>query len=189
MACAIQIVQEQGGAEALLNPTRRRILELLRVPASASGISEALGMPRQMANYHLKELEKAELVHFVEERKKGNCMERFFRASAESYIVAPAAVGELMADPDRVQDRGSRDYMVALGARLIQEVGSLVGESNPTLALEGTVGFATDEERLGFAQDLTQAISQVVAKYHRAEGAQRFRMLLALHPQPSKENS
>ena len=44
---------------------------------------------------HLHELEKEGFVEFVEQRPKGNCLERVVRATARSYVISPAALGLL----------------------------------------------------------------------------------------------
>src|SRR5476649_377529 len=99
----------------MLQPLRLRILELASEPASATSLAPALGVPRQHVNYHLRELERAGLVEFVEERKRGNCIERLYRSIARSYVIAPAALTGVGADTNRVQDRASSEYLVALG--------------------------------------------------------------------------
>src|SRR5579862_8354674 len=81
-ALPIEVVQGPERAAALLDPVRLRILEGLAEPDSAAGVARRLGLPRQRVNYHLHELEKHELVRFVEERRKGNCVERIVRATA-----------------------------------------------------------------------------------------------------------
>ena len=55
-------------------------------------LAERIGLARQRVNYHLKTLEKHGLVELVDERRKGNCMERVLRATAASYVISPAAL-------------------------------------------------------------------------------------------------
>jgi len=81
-----------------LNPDRLRLIELLETPDFASGLARRLKVARQLVNYHLKELESAELVEVVEERKKGNCIERMLRAKAR-YVISPVAVGKRIRQP------------------------------------------------------------------------------------------
>jgi hypothetical protein len=50
-----------------------------------------LALPRQQVGYHLRALEQAGLVELVEERRKGNCIERIVRAAACSYVISPEA--------------------------------------------------------------------------------------------------
>ncbi|WP_426028683.1 ArsR/SmtB family transcription factor [Brevundimonas sp. TWP2-3-4b2] len=45
-----------------LAPIRRRILAALTEPASAAGLAEQLGLPRQNIGHHLRALEAAGLI-------------------------------------------------------------------------------------------------------------------------------
>ena len=83
MAAAIQVIQSVEAAAVLFSPARMRILEQLSEPDSAAGVARRLDLPRQQVTYHLRELEQAGLVDFVEERRKGNCIERVVRAAPE----------------------------------------------------------------------------------------------------------
>ncbi|MEE9226690.1 MAG: helix-turn-helix domain-containing protein, partial [Acidobacteriota bacterium] len=74
-------------AAVLLRPLRIRILEALGEPNSASGLARRLGTSRQKINYHMRELEKKALVELVEERRKGNSVERVVRATTRSYLL------------------------------------------------------------------------------------------------------
>src|SRR5258706_15665540 len=82
-------------AASLLDPVRMRILNLLKEPDSASGVARQMNLPRQKANYHLRELEKHGLLTFLEERKKGNCMERVVQATARHYLIDPSVFGAI----------------------------------------------------------------------------------------------
>jgi DNA-binding transcriptional ArsR family regulator len=181
---AIYVIQNPEQASTMLQPLRLRILELASEPASATSLAPALGVPRQHVNYHLRELERAGLVEFVEERKRGNCIERLYRSIARSYVIAPAALTGVGADPGRVQDRASSEYLVALGARLIQDVSEIRAESvtSPTLAIETEIAFESDEARGQFAKELAGVVSDLAGKYHgQVQGSTAFRMVIAIH--------
>ena len=47
-------------------------------------------------------------------------------ATAASYVVSPGALGPVAVDPSREADRLSASYLIALGARVVREVGDLV---------------------------------------------------------------
>ena len=57
-----------------------------------------------------------------------------------------------------------------------------------TLTLETDVRFASAEARAKFAEELTDAVARIAARYHddRAPGGRRFRLLTAVHPVPAK---
>ena len=65
-----------------MDATRLRLVRELVEPDSAAGLAKRLGLPRQRLNYHLRELEAAGLLELVEERRRGNCVERIVRAVA-----------------------------------------------------------------------------------------------------------
>lgn len=77
-------------------------------------------------NYHLRALERHRLVELVEERRKGNCVERVLRATARSYVISPAALSSVQPDPGRAPDRLSAQWLLALAARLMRDVGGLL---------------------------------------------------------------
>jgi DNA-binding transcriptional ArsR family regulator len=186
----LDVVRELDRASVLLNPLRLRIVRELREADSASGLSRKLGMPRQKLNYHLRELESSGFLELVEERRKGNCIERVLRATARSYLVDPAALGEVGLDPDAFTDRFSSSYLLALAGKTIRDISELrdradkAGKKLPTLSLESEVRFASAEKQGAFAEDLTRALKRLVAKYHddKAASGRRFRIVLASYP-------
>ena len=85
-----------------------------------------VGLPRQKVNYHLKALERHGLVELAGERRKGNVTERLMRATAASYVISPLALAAVQPDPDRFRDQLSARWLLALGARLVRDVGTLI---------------------------------------------------------------
>jgi DNA-binding transcriptional ArsR family regulator len=189
MAAAVQVVQSAASAEKLLKPERLRILDLLEEPDSASGLARRLKLPRQTVNYHLRELERGGFVEFVEQRAKGNCLERVVRAAARSYIISPLALGSLGTGAEAVRDRFSAAYLVLAAARAIRDVAVLrqradkAGKKLGTLTLETEIRFATPEARRQFAEELVNAVARLAMKYHDdKEGGRSFRLLLGSYP-------
>jgi len=181
------VLETTEQAQTALQPVRLRILQLAHEPASATSLAPKLELPRQVVNYHLRELEAAGLVVLVEERPRRGRIERLYRSVAESFVVAPSVMAEVGADPDSVPDRGSSDYLVALGARLIDDMASLRSSGHfPTLAIETEIAFESNAARATFAQDLALAVRRLAAEYHRPSStAQPFRLVVATHPMPS----
>ena len=167
------------------------MLAELRQPLSAAGLAERLGLPRQKVNYHLRELESHGLVKLAGERRHGGITERLLEASAATYVVSPEALGESAADPARVADRLSARFLIALAARLIREVGGLIRTAEgtdkrvATLAIDTEIGFADGAERQRFAEELTQAITELAARYHHDDGLPH-RLIVASHPTPKE---
>ena len=188
----LDVVRSAESAAALLDPTRQRLLVHLKEPDSATGLARRLKLPRQRINYHLKVLEGAGLVELVEERRKGNCLERVVRATARAFIISPEALGELGPTRELAGDRLSSAYLMVAAGRTIQDVALLEnkakqeGKRLATLTLEADVRFASAETRAKFAEELADAVARIAARYHddRAPAGRRFRLLAAVHPVP-----
>ncbi|MCC5579956.1 helix-turn-helix transcriptional regulator [Microtetraspora sp. AC03309] len=186
----VAVIEDPAAAEVSLDPVRARLLAELAEPGSATMLAAKIGLPRQKVNYHLKALEKHGLVELVEERRKGNVTERVLRATAASYVISPAALADVQPDPSRSPDRLSARWLLALAARLVSDVGALLtGAARArkrvaTFALDGEVRFATAADRAAFAEELTNAVTALVSKYHdeTAEGGRDHRVIVAVHP-------
>ena len=186
----LDVVRSPESAAALLDPTRQQLLHQLREPDSATGLARRLKLPRQRINYHLKVLEGAGLVELVEERRKGNCLERVVRATARAFVISPEALGELGSSPEAAADRLSSAYLIAAAGRTIRELGILQdrarreGKRVATLTLDTDIRFASAEARSRFAEELAEAVARIAAKYNddRTPGGRRFRVLAAVHP-------
>ena len=61
----IRVVDDPRHAALLAAPTRRRILESLAEPGSASTVARSLGMARQLVAYHLRQLEAGGYVELL----------------------------------------------------------------------------------------------------------------------------
>ena len=194
---AVAYVDTGAEARTALHPLRGELLRRLAQPASAAGLARAMGLPRQKVNYHLRLLEEADLVELVEERRVGNCTERVLRARAETFVIAPGALGDLAPDPSRVRDRFSSAYLMAVAAKALQDLGELsaaAGKADkklPTLTLETEVRFASPESQRRFAEELAEAFRTIAARHHddRAQEGRTFRFFAggypARHPTPS----
>ncbi|WP_179947916.1 winged helix-turn-helix domain-containing protein [Agromyces aureus] len=183
-------IEDADAAIASLDPIRSRLLAELVEPNSASTLGVILGLPRQKVNYHLRTLEDRGLIELVEERKKGNMLERVMRATAASYVITPAALAAVRPDPSRSPDRLSARWLLTLAARLVQDVGELITgatrASKPlaTFALDGEIRFASASDRAAFAEELSSATMALVSRYHdeSAPRGRDYRLVVALHP-------
>lgn len=183
----LELVSRPEQVAALHHPDRRRVLELLAEPGSATSLARRLGTTRQRVNYHLRELERVGLARVVEERKRRNCVERVLQATARAYLIAPEVLG---AEPETARDRFSSAWLVAQAARTVREVGELreraAGSRRrlATLTLESELRFASAADRSAFADELAAALAELVSRYHddSAPGGRRFRLHLGLHP-------
>jgi DNA-binding transcriptional ArsR family regulator len=187
----VAVIEDPAAAEASLDPIRGRLLaELSAAPASAAMLAARVGLARQKVNYHLKALERHGLVELVEERRKGNVNERMMRATAASFVISPVALSAVQPDPGRSPDRLSARWLLAVAARLVRDVGTLVtgadraGKPVATFAIDGEVRFASAADRAAFAEELTGAVTALVSKYHdeSAERGRPHRIVVAVHP-------
>ena len=186
----VAVIDDPAAAEVSLDPVRARLLAELAEPASATMLAARVGLPRQKVNYHLRALERHGLLELVEERRKGNVTERVLQATAASYVISPAALSAVAPDPDRAPDRMSARWMLALAARLVRDVGTLLTRSSAarqrlaTFAMDGEVRFASTADRAAFAEELAGAVTALLAKYHdeSAEGGREHRVIVAVHP-------
>jgi DNA-binding transcriptional ArsR family regulator len=190
---ALEAVRDPAAASALLDPVRQRLLAQLAEPDSAAGLARRLRLPRQKVNYQLRALEAVGLVQLVEERRKGNCLERVVRATARSFVISPEAIGTLGPTAETAADRLSSAYLIAAAGRTIRDVAALEararqqGKRIATLTLEADVRFASADSRAAFAQELADGLARLAAKYsdERAPNGRRFRLLAAIHPTPN----
>lgn len=191
------MIEEPAAAEASLDPIRSRILAALAEPGSAAMLAVRLALPRQKVNYHLKELERHGLVELAEERRKGNVTERVYRATAASYVISPSALAAVSPDPSRAPDQLSARWLLAVGARLVQEVGMLLtGAARArrrvsTFGIDAEVRFATAADRATFTDELARAVAALVARHHdeNAPGGRSHRLVVGLHQIPTAQEN
>ena len=193
----LEVIDDPAAAVVALDPIRARLLGELSEPGSAASLANRVGLSRQKVNYHLRALEAHGLVRPVEERRWGGLVERRVVATATSYIVSPAAMGQAASDPARSSDRLSAGYLIALAARVVREVAELLrgsekqGKHLATLALDTEIRFRSPAERAAFTAELTEAVAALVARYHdaAAPGGRAHRLILVAHPSPRKSRS
>ena len=163
-----KVLRGRRAAKTLLQPLRLRLLEALSEPNSAAGLACLLEVPRQKINYHLREMEKVGLVEFVENRRAGNCTERIVRASARHYLISPEVLGGL-----------------AGGTAILRDGARRAGKRLATFTLETGARFASPSDLNAFAEELSNAVTRLVAKYHndKSENSHGFRFALCAHPE------
>ena len=193
----VEVIDEPAAAVVALDPVRARLLAELAEPGSAATLANRLGLSRQKVNYHLRTLEEHGLVRLAEERRWGGLTERLLIATATSYVVSPAALGEAATDPAKSQDRLSARYLIAVAARMVREVGLLARRAESgrqrlaTLALDSEISFRSAAERAAFTEELTAAVTRLVARYHDASapGSRAHRLVIAAHPVPDPKDT
>jgi len=187
----VDVIDDPAAAMAALDPVRAEILAILAEPGSSTTVAAALGLSRQQVNYHLRTLERHNLVRMVEQRPKRGLTERVMRATARAYVVSPSTLGENAVDPART-DRLSTRYLVAIAARMVGEVAELArdadeaGKPLATMAIDSEIRFASAADRAAFTAELTATVTALAAKYHdeRANNGRWHRVVVAAHPMP-----
>ncbi|HYC74783.1 winged helix-turn-helix domain-containing protein [Brevundimonas sp.] len=170
-----------------LAPIRRRILAALSEPASAAGLSEQLGMPRQRIGYHLRALEGAGLIQPAGERRKRGFTERLFVA-ARDHVLDPALL-RAPADPEAVeaQDRHAADHLISTASAMVRDVARMrqaaeaEGARLLTLTVEADVCFAAPADFDAFTNEVADAVAALARKY-AAPAGRRYRLTAAAHP-------
>jgi DNA-binding transcriptional ArsR family regulator len=186
----VEVIEDPAAATVALEPVRSRLLSELYEPASAAALATRLGIARQKVNYHLRALETHGLVKMADKRRWGGLTERLLVATAASYIVSPSAMGPVASDPGRNADRLSASYLIALAARIVREVSQLLraatgaGKRLATLSIDTEIRFRSAADRATFSDELTRAITSLVARYHdaAAPGGRSHRLVVVAHP-------
>ncbi|MEU8222165.1 helix-turn-helix domain-containing protein [Kribbella sp. NPDC048915] len=184
----LRYVEEPEKVRLALSPLRRRLLELLREPSSATQLAAALDLPRQRVNYHLRELEKVGLVELVEERRRGGFTERILRAAAATLVVDPGVVGRAFT---QIRDQYAAEHLVEVAAGTVRDVARMQtaadadGKRLLTFTLEAEVRFAAPGDVHRFTDALTAAVQRVVEEFD-SEGGRPYRLIAGGHPAPRR---
>lgn len=186
----LEVIEDPRAAAAVLDPMRHRLLGELREPASASMLPNRLEIPRQKITYHLNQLAELGLVNEVELRHRGIMTERLMQATAASYVISPKSIAALPPVPKALKGEFSATWLLALAARTIREIGSLIlgariaGKSFGTFSIDVDLVFANARDRAGFSRDLGLAVAELTAKYHdmNSTSGRAHRLVIALHP-------
>jgi hypothetical protein len=188
----VGVIRDAPRAGVLLKPLRREILGHAKTPVSAAGIAAAMGRPRQVVNYHVRELARAGFLRRAGRAKKRGLTEQRYVVSAQAYVLAPEMLGALDATATTATtDKASAAYLLMLATRLQRELSEswrhadAAGTPLPLLSLDTEFGFASAADRARFAQALTSAITTVVAEHTTVAGRGcdgAFRLVLGCYP-------
>lgn len=187
----LSYLDQPDQVRAALSPLRRKLLDLLHEPASATQLAATLDLPRQRVNYHLRELEKAGLAELVEERQRRGCTERILRASASAYLVDPTVMS-----PDesraftRISDQYAAEHLVEVAAATMRDVARMRARSDQagkrllTFTIEAEVRFGEPGDVHRFTDALTEAVRQTIAAFDTPAG-RPYRLVAGGHPVPA----
>ena len=196
-AAPVSVIRDAPKAGVLLKPLRREILAQARTPVSAATIAASMGRPRQVVNYHVRELARAGFLRKAGRAKKRGLTEQRYVVSAQAFVLAPELLGALDASATKANaDKASAAYLLMLATRLQKELSEswrkaeAIGTTLPLLSIDAEFGFSSTADRARFAQALSSAITKVVAEHttpsdRSREG--RFRMVLGCYPTPQQD--
>lgn len=162
---------EDPARAATLTGLRRRILDSLDEPDSATGVAAKLGISRQKANYHLRSLEKADLVELAEIRQRRGLEERLMRRTADVVLVDPTAFAGLdLSRGDAVGLSG----VIAAAASLIRQGATVAGDasSRGDSVVAATLDTAIRVESPEHLKQMLADLAAVVASYDSDVGLQ-----------------
>lgn len=194
---SLALLRESEQASVLLHhPLRLKILAALVQPDSATGVARRMRLPRQTVNYHVRELARVRLLVRAGRRRRRHLYEQCYVATAQSYVLSPELLGSLVADPARIADTCSADYLLALASKLQAELAGSAGSANgagarpATFSIEAELRFTSAAQRAAFTEELRQAIFDVVDRHSAAapqpggsaEGSTPFRLIVGCYP-------
>jgi DNA-binding transcriptional ArsR family regulator len=183
---AVGFVDEPERLRIALSPIRRRLLERLREPASATRLAAELGLSRQRINYHLRALEHAGLLELVEERPRRGFTERVLAARADAFVVDPAVMGSVAAVEE--QDRYAAEHLIGAASAVVrnvarmQSVAQREGTRLLTFTIEAELSFAAPPDLERFCDRLAELVADAAAEHGAAEGGRPYRLVIGGHP-------
>jgi DNA-binding transcriptional ArsR family regulator len=185
----IGLLGEPERVRLALSPIRRRLLERLRDPASATELARELGLSRQRINYHLRALEDAAMVELVEERPRRGFTERVLAARADAFVVDPGVMGSRATI--EAQDRYAAEHLIGAASDVVRDVVRMQGAAQRantrllTFTIEADVRFAEPADLERFCEHLAELVAHAAATHGTATGGRRYRLVLGGHPNPS----
>ena len=197
MAERITLVEEPDRVRLALSPIRRKLLDRLRTPASATQLASELTLGRQRVNYHLRALEAAGLLELVEQRQRRGCVERLLAARADAFVVDPSVMGGRDASTVRAdaQDRFAAGHLIDSAAAIVRNVARMQTRAERqglrllVFTLDTEISFATPLELERFVRALGDFVAREAAKSQSADGGRRYRVVVGGHPAPRRPKS
>jgi hypothetical protein len=140
-------------------------------------------------------MEKEGLLHHIENRRRGNCVERIVQSVALRFLIDPATPGSvspLTLAGDDEPDPFASNTLRRAAIRTIDEVRALEewsrveGKRPPMLTLEAKVHLRSPAREVEFARELQQLLDEVGGRFHEpdVEGGRDFRVAITGHLVP-----
>lgn len=175
MQPTVQTISDPATLAALAQPTRLKLLEMLREPASAASAARTLGEPRQRVNYHLKALEAAGLVKPAGERQRGNFTEHLFQTSARRFVISPGVLWDRELREKALSSQVALAQLADAGARIQRDAELLIdtsaegSEPVPSATISSTITLPA-ERRAEFLRRYTELIAPLLREFDGPTG-------------------
>jgi DNA-binding transcriptional ArsR family regulator len=172
--------------EVLNNPTRFRILRLLKEPRSVKEVADHLGVPPTRLYYHFNMMEEANVIRVTETRKSGAMLQKFYQVTAKGFRPSPAmAHGEH--EPHELAKIAAA--VVLDGARIDAEEALTEHFTRVRSGIEERVGgslrrslaFMTRDQAIEFADRLEAMIAEEFEVHEDGDG-EEYGLTVALFP-------
>jgi DNA-binding transcriptional ArsR family regulator len=190
-AARVGLLNEPDHVRLALSPIRRRLLQRLRRPGSATQLAAELGLSRQRVNYHLRALEHAGMLVLVEERPRRGCVERVLKARADAFVVDPGVLGARSGID--AQDRHAAEHLIGAASDVVRDVVRMQAAAQEqgtrllTFTIEADVRFAQPQDVERFATRLADLVA-TAADEHGSPDGRPYRLVLGGHPTPRTED-
>lgn len=181
---AVTVIRDPDRVVDTLSAFRRRILEALDAPASATGLARRLGSTRQKVNYHLRALEEAGLVEVAEMRQRRGLTERIMRRTSDVVLVDPVAFDT--AGLTR-HDVAGLSGVVATATDLIKnaaEVAAVAGRRDERVAA-GTLDTEIRVASPAALRAMLDEVATVVARHDTGDEGLKVRVAASVLPATS----
>ncbi|SDM56511.1 Helix-turn-helix domain-containing protein [Fictibacillus solisalsi] len=176
-------------AAALLHPIRSEIVAALKVPASATEIAKALNETPQKINYHLKALEKVELVQKVGTRNVRNLVEVLYQAVAKTLVLSES-LGLSPETSQKLQDQQALAHVLSLTEAIKKDALQLMEQAEetqiPSAVLQAAVNLCGEDQRNEFMNEYFSLLHQLIEKYQSGEkeNGEEYQVSIAIYPKP-----
>ena len=180
-------------AATLLHPFRIDLLQQMVEPRTCPELGAAFDMSAQKIYYHIKALEKADLVEKVSENRVRGVVEGVYQAKARSYWLAPKLVG-LIGGEQATKDQTSLRFLLMLAEEMHEDIGHLgqkseIGVDIPSLGLSAHIYLPDGSRRAAFLEDVQTVFQALARKYGipademgEELAGKAFRLILASYP-------
>lgn len=172
---------------------RQKLLAAMEEPRSAASIAREFDVSRQRVGYHMRDLERAGCIELVAEQPARGLKERLYRARPYAFASAPGKSRTQLSREDRFSWRA----LVNLIAGSLWDLISLrrkadaAGKRLATLAIDAELHFRSPAERKAFAEELVDAVEDVLRRHAQppTAGSRAFRLVLGAYPKNDEQHA